>query len=149
MVALVLTAVLPAAATAASSRVEPPTPAVIPGQSGGGILTPVDTGIALTTERVGKAQRLSWTDGPWRADVFYRVYRSDRPEGDLLCTTSSGVAWYCFLYGEPVVTTRDRTFIDPDPPRGATYRVGVGTNWANDPDLGDIFALSPPARAAR
>jgi len=149
VVALVLTVFLPAAATAASSRIAPPTPAIVPATPSGEILTPVDTSIALTTDRVGRAQRLSWTDGPWRANVFYRVYRSTRPDGDLLCTTSNSVTWVCYLYGEPVGTTRDRTFVDPNPPRGATYRIGVGTNWANDPELGDIFAFSPPVRTAR
>jgi hypothetical protein len=149
VVALVLMVLLPAAATAASSRIEPPTPAVVPTGPNGGVLTPVDTSIELKAEKVGKAQRLSWTDGPWRANVFYRVYRSTRPGGDLQCATSNGVAWSCYLYTEPIRTTRDRTFVDPSPPRGATYRIGVGTNWANDPRLGDIFAFSPSVRAAR
>jgi len=149
VVALVLTVLLPAAATAASSRIEPPTPALVPTGPNGGVLTPVDTSIELKAEKVGKAQRLSWTDGPWRANVFYRVYRSTRRGGDLQCATSNGVAWSCYLYTEPIRTTRDRTFVDPSPPRGATYRIGVGTNWANDPRLGDIFAFSPSVRAAR
>jgi hypothetical protein len=149
VVALVLTVVLPAAATAASSRIAPPTPAVVPAGPSGGILTPVDKSIALTTRRVGNAQRLSWTDGRWRAKVFYRIYRSTRHDGDLGCATSNSVAWVCYLQGEAIQTTRHRWFVDPNPPRGATYRIGVGTNWADDPDLGDIFAFSPPVRAAR
>jgi hypothetical protein len=148
VVAFVLTIVLPAGAIAASSRITPPTPAILPGGPGG-ILTPVDTSIAVATERVGKGQRLSWTDGPWRANVFYRVYRSTRPEDDSSCVTSNSVAWVCYFNGEPIETTRNRTFVDPNPPRGATYRIGVGTNWANDPEFGDIFSLSPPVRAAR
>ena len=89
--------------------------------------------------------------GPWRADVFYRVYRGTRPEGgdggDLLCSTTNDFAWVCYFFGEPLATTRDRTFVVADAQPGETYRVGVGTNWANDPELGDIFAFSPPVRA--
>jgi hypothetical protein len=149
VVAVVLTVVVPAAATAASSRIAPPTPAIVPVTPSGEILTPVDTSIALTTERVGKALRLSWRAGPWRAKVFYRVFGSTKPDGDLTCRTSNSVTWTCYFYGEPVATTRDHTFVVRNPPPGATYRIGVGANWANDPDLGDIFAFSPPVRAPR
>jgi hypothetical protein len=149
VVAFVLTILVPAGATAASSRIAPPTPAIVPITASGNILTPVDTGIDVMTERVGKALRLSWKDGPWRAGVFYRVYRSTRPDGDLLCTTSNSQTWVCYLYGEEIGTTRDRSFIVPNPLPGATYRIGVGTNWANDPGLGDIFVFSPPVQAPR
>jgi hypothetical protein len=149
VVALILTVVVPAAATAATSSVTPPTPAIVPATASAEMLTPVDTSIALETEREGNALRLSWTDGPWRADVFYRVYRGTQPDGDLLCTTSNSVAWVCHFYGEPLATTRDKTFLIADPVPGATYRVGVGTNWANDPNFGDIFVFSPPVRAPR
>ena len=30
---------------------------------------------------------------------------------------------------------------------GATYRIGVGTNWIDDPEAGDVFAFSPPVLA--
>ena len=149
VVALVLTLLLPAAATAASSRVAPPTPAIVPWVPSGEILTPVDTGIAVTTKPVGDGLELSWTGGPWRAEVFYRVYRGTLPDGDLRCSTSNDYAWVCYFFGEPLATTRERSFVVPDPQPGATYRIGVGTNWANDPELGDIFVFSPPARVSR
>ena len=149
VLALVLAILLPAAATAASSRVAPPTPAIVPATPSGEILTPVDTSIAVTAERVGTGLRLSWRAGPWRAKVFYRVFRGTNPDGDLSCTTSNSVTWVCRYYAESVGTTRDHTFIVADPSPGATYRIGVGTNWANDPNLGDIFAFSPPVRAPR
>jgi hypothetical protein len=147
VVAFVLTVLVPAAATAASARVAPPTPAIVPATPSGEILTPVDKSIAVTAESAGEAIRLAWTGGPWRANVFYRVYRSTRPDGDLLCTTSYNVSWVCHFQGEPVGTTRDQTFVVANPEPGATYRIGVGANWANDPDFGDIFAFSPPVRA--
>jgi hypothetical protein len=149
-VTLALTVVVPAAATAASTRISPPTPAIAQPQSDGtNLLTPIDDGIALKATREGKRVSLRWTSGgPWRADVFYRVYRSDRPGSDLVCATGNSVSWTCYLYGQPIATTRDTTYVDPNAPQGATYRIGVGTNWANDPDLGDVFAFSDPARTS-
>jgi hypothetical protein len=144
-----LTVLIPAAATAGSSRVTPPTPAIVPETPSGDILTPVDKSIEITAQRAGTGQRLSWKDGSWHAEVFYRVYRSTRPHGDLLCTTTNSVAWVCHFYGEQIGTTRDHTFLDPNAPAGAVYRIGVGTNWADDSSLGDIFAFSPLVRAAR
>jgi hypothetical protein len=146
VVVLVLTVLLPAAATAASSRIAPPTPAIVPGAAHGEILTPVDKRIALTAERVGNELRLSWTDVPRGAEVFYRVYHTASDE-DLSCSATNDVAWVCFFYGELLETTRDQTFVVASPEPGATYRIGVGTNWANDPDLGDVIAFSPPVRA--
>ena len=67
-------------------------------------------------------------------------------DGDVetVCYQSGGTAWYCELHSEPIATTRDLTFVDPNAPPYATYRIGVGTNWANDPEFGDVFAFSPP-----
>jgi hypothetical protein len=44
----------------------------------------------------------------------------------------------------PIATTRDREFVDTSGPARATYRIGVGTNWIDDPEFGDVFAFSPP-----
>ena len=150
-VTLVLTVLVPAAATAASTRISPPTPAIAQVQSDGtNLLTPIDHGIAATATRAGTRVSLRWTSGgSWRANVFYRVYRSDRPGGDLLCATGNKVSWTCYLYGRPIATTRGTTYVDPDAPPEATYRIGVGTNWANDPNLGDVFAFSEPATPPR
>ena len=113
----------------------------------GNILTPVDDGLRLDVQQDGAARDGSrWTDGgPWRADVFYRVYRHDGPGDDTVCLLSGDVAWYCFLSSEidrddarPLLRRSERR------PPTATYRVGVGTNWADDPEAGDIFAFSPP-----
>jgi hypothetical protein len=149
VVAFVVTIFVPAAATAAASRVTPPTPAIVPWIPSGEILTPVDMSIEVTTERAVDGLRLSWTGGPWRADVFYRVYRGTLPDGDLRCSTSNDYAWICYFFGETLGTTRERSFVVGDPQPGATYRIGVGTNWANDPELGDIFVFSAPVRAPR
>ena len=94
-----------------------------------------------TARRGGSHGRVG---GPWRADVFYRVYRHDGPGDDTLCLLSASVAWYCLLNSEPIATTRDLSFVDESAPPTATYRVGVGTNWIDDPEAGDVFAFSLP-----
>ena len=114
----------------------------------GNILTPVDDGVELRTERTGSGRLLTWTSGgAWRAGVFYRIYRYDGPGDDTVCLLSGGVAWYCFLRSQPIATTRDLTFVDESAPPTATYRIGVGTNWIDDPEEGDVFAFSPPVAA--
>jgi hypothetical protein len=151
VVAAILTIGVPAIATAATTRIEPPTPAIVQSTTTETtILTPVDDGIDLRAERAGAGQRLTWTTGgPWRANVFFRVYRTDGGETDTQCALSSGVAWSCFLKGAAIATTRKLSYEDPAAPPGAIYRIGVGTNWVDDPRHGDVFAFSPPARAAR
>jgi hypothetical protein len=73
------------------------------------------------------------------------VYRTDGPGPDTECVTAYNVAWECVLRSPAIATTREPTYLDPSPPPGATYRIGVGTNWADDPEQGDVFVLSPPA----
>jgi len=145
----IVTVAAPVIATAASTRIEPPTPAIVQDDEGNLILTPVDEGIALKAQAAEGAERLTWTTRtPWKAKVFYRVYRTDRPGPDTQCALSASVVWYCFLRSVPITTTREHEFVDPNPPAGATYRIGVGTNWIDDPEAGDVFAFSPPVSAA-
>jgi hypothetical protein len=146
--AAVATVLLPGLAIAASSPLsseQAQAKTVVQNFPSGNILTPVDSGVRLDVERDGSARRLTWTSGgPWNAKVFYRVYRHDGPGNDTICLASGGVAEYCNVYGEPIATTRDLSFVDPNAPPTATYRIGVGTNWIDNPDFGDVFAFSPP-----
>jgi hypothetical protein len=144
VVAVATTVLVPAIATAASSPIEPPAPpALVQVVGTATILTPVDESIELDVETSGEGNLLTWEDDGWNADVFYRVYRSPGAGPDTFCSTEQEVSWSCYLDAEAVVTTRDRTFTDAPPPAQATYRIGVGTNWADDPEQGDVFALSP------
>jgi hypothetical protein len=147
-VAAAVTVVLPALAIAVSTPLgQTQEQTVVQDFEGGNILTPVDEAVNLTIAGDGPARRLTWTGGgTWRADVFYRVYRIDGPD-DTTCLLSGGVAWYCILDSEPIGTTRARTFVDESAPPIATYRIGVGTNWADDPAFGDVFAFSLPVTA--
>ena len=150
-VVAIATVLVPAAATVASSPIEPPAPPALVQESGTAtILTPVDTSIALAATPTEAGTQLAWTvPDAWRADVFYRVYRSDGSDPDTVCTTEANVSWSCYLKAEAIGTTRDLTFLDPSLLPRATYRVGVGTNWADDPDQGDVFVLSPEVVATR
>jgi hypothetical protein len=149
LVALVLSTAVPAAATAASSKLEPPDPPAVVQffEEAATILTPVDEGIELRVETGPSGNRLAWSAPSWRARVFYRVYRADSAASDLLCTTDRNLVWNCFVQGTVLASTRETEFVDPSPVPGAVYRIGVGTNWANDPAQGDIFVFSPPASA--
>jgi hypothetical protein len=148
VLAAIVCIALPAAALAASSPAEPPTPAIFQGEPGGegsDILAPIDESVTLNVEREGTATRLTWKDDAnWRGNVFYRIYRYDGPGEDTACYRSGNVAWYCYVKGTPIATTRDTTFVDTPAPARATYRIGVGTNWIDDPEAGDVFAFSPP-----
>jgi hypothetical protein len=147
LVALGVTALVPVVAVAASSRLEPPTPTVVQEFPSGNILTPIDEAIEVNVEDVDGGKRLTWTSPITRADVYYRVYRSDGPDS-VLCALSSDAAWSCYLRAAVIETTREREYVDTSPPEGSyTYRIGIGTNWLDDPNLGDVFVFSPPVPA--
>jgi hypothetical protein len=143
-IALVLVPGVAIAASSPLTREQARAQTVVQTSDSGNILTPVDGGVRLTVRREGSAARLEWSGGgPWRAKVFYRVYRHDEGS-DTTCFQSGAVAWYCNLYGNPIATTRGLSYVDPSAPETATYRIGVGTNWIDDPEAGDVFAFSLP-----
>ena len=147
VVAAVLTVVVPAGAIAASSPSTGPERAVMQDDAGNFILTSIEDGVELEVSPAPGGQLLRWTSGgPWRANVFYRVYRSEDEGTD--CEHNEGsTAVYCFIRALPIETTRETEYLDPAPPPGATYRIGVATSWADDPEQGDVFAFSRPVTA--
>lgn len=147
-IAAVALIAVPAGAILASTPIPGPEQAVFQDDEGNTILTSVDPSLRLTTRREGDSQRLIWALQPYRADVFYRVYRTPGHQPDTECVTLKDAAAYCRLQMIKLGTTRKTTFMDGSPPPGVTYRVGVGTNYKNDPAAGDVFVLSPPVRAA-
>ena len=86
---------------------------------------------------------LTWDDSTRRAHTFYRVYRASDGFPDMVCEPR-GVD-RCELRAETLTTTRRHSFVDANPPPDAVYRIGVAANWLDDPERGDVFALSPPA----
>jgi hypothetical protein len=145
-VAAVFGLLVPATVIAASSPLEGPDLALTQDDVGNFILTPVDEAVSPRAERTAEGVRLTWDDDVRRASVFYRVYRAEGD--DVECENTDGhPAQSCYVRGTPIAVTRDREYVDAGAPRGATYRVGVGTNWVDDPAFGDVFAFSPPVAA--
>jgi hypothetical protein len=107
------------------------------------IAVPADGDVVrLEVRRADGGNELTWSDTTTRARTFYRVYRASAAFPDIVCEPR-GVD-RCELRAETLTTTRDRTFVDPSPPPGAVYRIGVAANWLDDPTRGDVFAISPP-----
>jgi hypothetical protein len=124
----------------------PPYAYLIPELVVDGIGVPADGGVvSLDVRRVGGANVLTWTDSTGRARTFYRVYRSSLSRGfsEMVCEPR-GVA-RCDLRAETLATTRERRYVDPNPPADAVYRIGVAANWLDETDRGDVFVISPPA----
>ena len=140
----VLLALLPLAAAAlARPLAEPPRALLV-----NGILTPVDDGVRVDVAADGEARTLSWEhDGTGRGAVFYRVYRTAAGGADHVCARDGGAA-ECSLQLLLLGTTREPRWRDGSPPPGATYRIGIATNWLDDPEAGDVFLLSPPVPAS-
>ena len=146
VVAAVLTVAVPGVAIAAASPLEDASVAIFQDDVGNFILTPVDSDVELTVAPdPSGGQRLEWTAPSWRSDVFYRVFRTNAPEEDVECDPgTTGGAAYCFLRSTHIGTTRETSFVDASPVPGATYRVGVGANWLNDENAGDVFDFCAP-----
>ncbi len=144
VVTAALSLLVPAAFTVASSPIEGPELALTQDDGGNFILTSVDAGVALRAESTPDGTRLTWGEPITRANVFYRVYRAVGP--DVECENTDGhPAQSCYVRGTPIAVTREPEYVDTEAVPGATYRIGVGTNWADDPAFGDVFAFSPPA----
>jgi hypothetical protein len=144
----VATLLVPAGASLAAAPTDGPARAVVRDDVDNFVLTAVDESVELRAERTAEGVRLTWTPGSWRASVFFRVYRSD-DGSDVECEHTEGArAAYCYVREMPMATTRETEYLDASAPPGASYRVGVAANWLDDAEQGDVFAFSPPARAA-
>ncbi len=120
------------------------TPAVIQQMGGNILLTATDQSIKVTVRRQGRTRILSWHTPDYGPSVFYRIYRTDNARGDTRCENSGGSA-RCFLVSDVIATTRSTRFVDPAAPQQPYYRIGVGTNYLDDPSGGDVFVVSPQA----
>lgn len=109
------------------------------------LLLPVDESLAPEL----RDGMLSWRAPSGGPDVFYRVLRAPAGSSGIACVEPGGRARLCDLEMELVATTRAASWPVPPDAEPATYRVAVAANWRDDPALGDMLALSPPAAAAR
>jgi hypothetical protein len=107
-----------------------------------GLPMPVDPGLHLRATVRGGAVVLDWTAAPGDADVYYRVRGFPGPS-DYFCVNHGGAS-VCWYQGIRRLQTRS-THAVLHPVRGTwTFRVTVGTNWLNDPLMGDQFLVSNP-----
>lgn len=146
VVAAALSLAVPATVVVASSPLEGPELALTQDDAGNFILTSVDASVALQVEATEAGTRLTWDDPVRSANVFYRVYRATGEDVDCE-NTDAHPAQSCYVRGVPIAVTRATEYLDAEAPPDATYRIGVGTNWADDPAFGDVFAFSRPAVA--
>src|SRR5207249_7478478 len=117
-------------------------PAVIQQVGGNILLTATDRGIHVSVMRQGSTRVLTWRTPRYGPKVFYRIYRTDNPRGDTRCENSGGSA-RCFLVSDVIATTTTNRFVDSSRHVQPYYRIGVGTNYLDDPSGGDVFIASP------
>jgi hypothetical protein len=110
------------------------------------ILTPVDEAIRVTVTPDGARRTVTWAHpgfGP--TEVFYRVYRTEFQGADVECSTTRSPE--CILKMITLATTRQARYVDLSPPEDARYRIGIATNWENNPAGGDVISISAPIAA--
>jgi hypothetical protein len=108
-------------------------------------LVPVSS-IDLRATTVGNAVKLSWRRQTPGGSVFYRVMRTNQPDGGVGCAGKPTKASDdCELVLTEVKTTARTVAIDHPGPGTWQYRVGVAANWLDDQSLGDVYVVSPPA----
>jgi hypothetical protein len=132
------------------------------------IYLPLSNQVHLTVHRdvARGVERLSWTSPPTHGTkVFFRVFRSPtnqiafqgnppQPGDPSLPHGHYGVRCLplrlapndCRVEMNVDATTRAHQFAEGIGRGDWTFRIGMSANYANDPTLGDVLILSPPAR---
>lgn len=105
--------------------------------------------------RSGAEVRLSWDpQAAGRTRGFYRILRSPPGEGvdEALRNVRDGLDCYggeipagCWIYSEPVGTTRATSFTDRPPPGRWAYRIALSANATDDIERGDVVLVSDGA----
>lgn len=135
---------LPLVVVGLAQPIDGPKRAVLQTLTSTELLTPVVADLALTVEPRGVSRIIRWQPYDRRDDVFYRVYRTALAGEGVECVVTGAAK--CYLTMLLIGSTSGTSIVDGSPPPGVTYRLGVGTNWLNDPAFGDVFAIGPPAR---
>ena len=151
VVAAVLTVVVPAAAIAASSPIERPGAGGDAGRRGQlhpHVRRRRDRARGRAPAPGGQRLTLDGRTGVARERLLPRL--PPRGRGATRLRPHRGLAACVLLRARHADRddARARRSSTPPPPPGATYRIGVGTNWVDDPEQGDVFAFSPPVTAA-
>lgn len=134
-------ALYPLALVAAASPLQGPQPRAF---NAFGLLRTIDPKLRLTATVAGPHVRLMWNvASPGATKFFYRVWRSNAPDGGATCTPVPHAAANCQLTMTDLGAHGAGTFVDK-PGRGRwTYRLGLAGNWLNSPLYGDIFSFGP------
>jgi hypothetical protein len=136
-------ALYPAALVAAASPLKGPQPRAY---EAFGLLRTVDPKLRLTATVDGSHVRLSWNEfSTGKTQSFYRLWRSNAPNGGASCTPVPHAAANCQLVMDDRGAHAGGTYVDKPPKQGRwTYRLGLAGNWLNSPLYGDIFSFGPP-----
>jgi hypothetical protein len=106
-------------------------------------LIPVSGGVDASVS--GGTVRISWRDRrPGTAAGFFHVLRTHAGKDVYCAGRANNAADNCELYIDDVTTTRGTSFVDRPGTGTWTYRIGIAANWADDPNLGDIYVVSAP-----
>ena len=110
------------------------------------ILTPVDDAIDVTVTPDGARRTVTWTHPELDpTKVFYKVFRTEFQGEDVECGTTRSPE--CVLKMIELATTREARYVDLSPPEDARYRIGIATNWEDNPAGGDVISISAPIAA--
>jgi hypothetical protein len=110
-----------------------------------GLLRSIDPSLRLKAAVVGHRVQLHWQDSqPTGTRAFYRIWRTNAPDGGATCVPVAHAVDNCQLAMDDLGAHARGRFVDK-PGRGTwTYRLGFAANWLNSPLYGDIFSLGPP-----
>jgi hypothetical protein len=135
-------ALYPFALVAAASPLQGPQPRAYESV---GLLRSVDPSLQLTAAVVGRNVHLHWNAAqPAGTSVFYRIWRTNAPDGGATCTRVPHAAANCQLAMDDLGAHGGGRFVDT-PKRGRwTYRLGFAANWLKSPLYGDVFSVGPP-----
>jgi hypothetical protein len=135
-------ALYPLAIVAAASPVRGPNPQAYKAV---GLLRSIDPALRLSATVDGGRVHLSWTNAqPAGTAVFYRIWRSNAPDGGATCVPQTHAPDDCELVMKDLGAHPHGQFVDR-PGRGRwTYRLGLAANWLNSPVYGDVYSLGPP-----
>jgi hypothetical protein len=135
-------ALYPFVLVAAASPLRGPTPKAYEAY---GLIRSVDPSLKLTAAVAGRQVRLQWSQAePAGTRVFYRIWRSNAPNGGASCTPVPHGADNCQLVMADLGAHEGGRFVDKLTPGTWTYRLGLAANWLNSPLYGDVYSVGPP-----
>jgi hypothetical protein len=135
-------ALYPLALVAAASPMQGPQPLAY---EAFGLLRSVDPALRLSATVSQRRVHLTWNPAqPIGTKVFYRIWRTNAPDGGASCIPEPKGAANCQLAMADLGAHANGRFVDKPGHGRWTYRLGLAANWLNSPLYGDIFSFGPP-----